>query len=97
MAALLVTAVGSGAVLDRITLDDQGHIAYRTGAARDIVESRRRHLDDGTDDAELLASLAGWSNGYLRITDDEQTEPPAGDADQDDAAAVPAPPPAAGE
>jgi len=77
MTALLVTVVDGGAELDRLTLDDQNKITYRTGAARDIVESKRRHLDVGASDTDVLAALAGWSNGYIAIADDEAGEPAA--------------------
>lgn len=68
MTALLVTVVASGAEVDRVTLDDEERLAYRTGAARDIFEGRRRVMGDGkASDADLLASLDGWSNGYITV------------------------------
>lgn len=66
MTALVVTSVTDGAELDRVTLDDEGRLAYRTGAARDMFEARRRALGDGGD-AEVLAAFDGWSNGYIAV------------------------------
>lgn len=83
MDALLVVSVADDTELDRVTLDDEGRVTYRTGAARDLVESWRARLDlaENAGDAELLDALAGWSNGYVAVR-------PAGDAgereDQDD-------------
>lgn len=67
MTALLVTSVASGAELDRVVLDDEGRLAYRTGAAREMFEGRRRVLGAETSDADLAAHMAGWSNGYIAI------------------------------
>lgn len=67
MTALLVTAVASGAELDRVTLDDEGRLTYRTGAARDVFEGRRRVLGDKTTDAEVAKQMTGWSNGYIAV------------------------------
>ncbi|WP_431935816.1 hypothetical protein [Micromonospora sp. RP3T] len=90
MTALLVSVAGEGgAELDRLTLDDQGRIAYRTGAARSMVESRRRLAgDQAADDAALLALLDGWSNGYITIRADPTTAAGAGDGDGDEAGAA---------
>ncbi len=94
MTALLVVSVADDAELDRLTLDDEGRIAYRTGAARDMVEAWRRRLADGPGDAgdagddELLDALTGWSNGYVAIRPADQPaggEDQADEADQDDA------------
>jgi hypothetical protein len=67
MTALVVAAAASGAELDRLTLDDEDRIAYRTGTARDMVETWRRQMGEETSDAKLLDALAGWSNGYVAI------------------------------
>ena len=67
MTALLVTSVSSGNELDRVTLDDEGRLAYRTGAARDMFERRRALLGDDATDAEVAAALDGWSNGYVLV------------------------------
>lgn len=78
--ALVVVSVGDGTELDRLTLDDEGRIAFRTGVARDMVEAWRARIDAGDDtDTELLAALAGWSNGYVAVR-------PAGEAGPEDQA-----------
>lgn len=70
--ALVVTAVAGGTELDRVTLDDEGRLTYRTGAAREMFE-RRRAVMGGADtdvevtDAEVADALTGWSNGYIAI------------------------------
>jgi hypothetical protein len=86
---LLVVAVDGGvdggAVLDRLTLDDEGQIAYRTGHARDMVEAWRQRAGDGVDDGMLLDALTGWSNGYIAIRAAGDADQPADQpADQDD-------------
>lgn len=81
MTALLVTTAADGAELDRLTLDDEGKVTYRTGAARDMVDGWRRRLGDTAgDDAALLAKLDGWSNGYIVIRSAGDTAAAAGDA-----------------
>lgn len=66
MTALLVVAVSDDAELDRVVLDDEGRLAYRTGAARGMFEARRRVLG-GVSDADLVEYLTGWSNGYITV------------------------------
>lgn len=71
MTALRVVSVtgdgGEGAELDRVMLDDEGRLAYRTGAARDLFEGRRRALGSETTDQELAEQMTGWSNGYIAV------------------------------
>ncbi|MFI7608906.1 hypothetical protein ACIBTV_27850 [Micromonospora sp. NPDC049366] len=69
MTPLLLSVVATGAELDRVTLDDEDRLTYRTGAARDIAEGLRRMMAGGdgdeVSDVDLAGALAGWSNGYL--------------------------------
>jgi hypothetical protein len=51
----------SGEVFDTVTFDG-GRIAYDTGDARDLIESRAELAEDT---GQLIASLDGWSNGYV--------------------------------
>jgi hypothetical protein len=53
---------GTGEVLDTVTFDG-GSVGYATGEARELVANRLRLA--GGDVAQVVASLDGWSNGYL--------------------------------
>jgi hypothetical protein len=64
MATLLVTDVPTGQQLDRVTLADGG-LQYATGAAQELFAGA---LAAGLDPAEAFAERAGWSNGYIRIS-----------------------------
>jgi hypothetical protein len=59
-----VTSAGSEQVLDTVVVH-RGDVGYDTGAARRLVEQRAQLL--GVTPAEAVASLAGWTNGYLRF------------------------------
>lgn len=61
---LRVRLVSTGNVLDTVTVDGDA-VAYDTGAARSIVESRARARSRGSSPAEACTALCGWSNGYL--------------------------------
>jgi hypothetical protein len=61
MTVIQLVDARTGEVYDTVTVDG-ARITYDTGDARDLIESRAR-LADGTD--QLIASLDGWSNGYV--------------------------------
>jgi hypothetical protein len=63
MPTLNVTAVDTGDVLDRVTLDDSGNLEYGTGAARDMFESLINSL--GITPAKAFEMRTDWSNGYV--------------------------------
>jgi hypothetical protein len=60
-------SVGSGAVLDRITLVD-GELTYETGKARSMVENR---MVRGETPEAIIESLRSWSNGYVLTRESE--------------------------
>jgi len=62
---LVVTSVGSGRELDRVTLT-QGVLSYETGAARSLFEGLRGSNPDLTDE-QLFDAYNDWSNGYLTV------------------------------
>lgn len=55
-------SVGTGAVLDTITVDALGDLAYDTGRARGTVDMLRRRLGQ----ADLI-EVGDWSNGYVQL------------------------------
>lgn len=55
-------SVGSGNVLDRITVDGET-ISYETGKARQVVEDLTRRLTPG----QYSAALSRWSNGHAQL------------------------------
>jgi hypothetical protein len=52
-----------GTVQDLITVVD-GRFTYQTGQAQSLVEARLRQLPSK---ADVVASLADWSNGYVTV------------------------------
>ncbi len=53
--------VGAGDVLDTVTFGSGGP-SYATGVAEPMIASRLRLIPDRE---QAVASLEGWSNGYL--------------------------------
>ena len=66
----MLTVTGSdGHVLDEIRLVG-GKLAYQTGRVREVVETPRRKHPDLTDE-RLYELAAGWSNGYITISPEQ--------------------------
>lgn len=61
MTVIQLVDAATGVVYDTVTFTGD-RIAYGSGDARDLVESRARLAGDT---GELIASLDGWSNGYV--------------------------------
>lgn len=62
MKTLEVTDVGSGEVLDLVTLSIDGHLDYDTGRAESMF---RTLIDGGMSESEAFEMRTGWSNGYV--------------------------------
>jgi hypothetical protein len=66
---LVVTAARDGHVLDEVRLE-AGRLTYSTGRAKTVVEGPRNKFPDLTDE-RLYELAAGWSNGYITISDEQ--------------------------
>jgi hypothetical protein len=74
---LIITAAGSGRVLDTVTLTDAGDVEYDNGAGEALLGAQLG--DGGTVAVEAFARLDGWSNGYVSIAGDPPAPRTTGD------------------
>lgn len=63
---MLVVTGNDGHVLDHVSLVG-GKLTYGTGRAQRIVEGPRNKFPDLSDE-RLYELAAGWSNGYIKIS-----------------------------
>jgi hypothetical protein len=63
---MLIVTAADGHVLDEVSLVG-GKLTYRTGRAQQIVEGKRNPLRPLSDE-RLYELAAGWSNGYIAIS-----------------------------
>lgn len=65
---LKLEVVGSDEAFDRVGADADGVLTYETGEGEPVMQ-QLKHLT-GLDGPALLATAAGWSNGYVRLVED---------------------------
>lgn len=62
MKTLEITDVGTGQVLDLVTLSLDGRVSYDTGRAEPLLQTL---IDGGLTESEAFEMRTGWSNGYV--------------------------------